>query len=213
VILGTNLQALIDALNTSALPNAEINLVLSNRKTAYGLTRAEQANPPIPTAYLALKPFLNRNPGKKREDYDLEVAKTILRANPDIVVLAGWMHILSEAFLDLLTGKQGMEGDNEQVSAARRANIPVINLHPALPGQFDGANAIERAYEAYKKGEVTKSGAMVHRVIKDVDKGEPIVVEEVAFVEGESMEDYQTRIHTVEHKIIVQAVKSVLDEI
>jgi phosphoribosylglycinamide formyltransferase len=98
------------------------------------------------------------------------------------------------------------------VSAATRADIPVINLHPALPGQFDGANAIERAYEAYRKGEVTKSGAMVHKVVKDVDKGKPIVVEEVAFVEGESMEDYQTRLHTVEHKIVVQAVKSVLDE-
>ncbi len=207
---GTNLQTLIDALNTSALPNAEINLVLSNRKTAYGLTRAEKANPPIPTAYLALQPFLKGNPGKKREDYDVEVAKIILRANPDVVVLAGWMHILSEAFLDLLTGKKKMEGD-EQVSTTRA--IPVINLHPALPGQFDGANAIERAYEAYRKGEITKSGAMVHRVVKDVDKGEPIVVEEVAFVEGESMEDYETRIHTAEHKIIVQAAKSVLDEI
>ncbi|KAJ3508766.1 hypothetical protein NLJ89_g5573 [Agrocybe chaxingu] len=205
---GTNLQALIDSLNTPALPNAEINLVLSNRKAAYGLTRAAQADPPIPTAYLALQPFLKNNPGKTREDYDAEVAKIVLRAKPDIVVLAGWMHILSESFLELLDGRKSVEGELDSITKP----IPVINLHPALPGQFDGASAIERAYEAFKKGEIKHSGVMVHRVIKDVDRGEPLIVREVPFIEDEPIEGYEKRLHDVEHEVIVQATKKVLEE-
>jgi phosphoribosylglycinamide formyltransferase len=197
-------------LNTPGLPNSEINLVLSNRKAAYGLTRATQATPPIPTAYLALQPFLKQNPGKTRDDYDVEVAKIVMRAKPDIVVLAGWMHILSEAFLDVLGGKTNLLVE-EDLSVVNP--VPVINLHPALPGQFDGAGAIERAYEAFRKGEITKSGAMIHRVVKDVDRGEPVVVSEISFVEGESLEEYETRLHVVEHEIIVQATRKVLDEI
>lgn len=196
-------------MNTPGLPNSEINLVLSNRKAAYGLTRATQATPPIPTAYLALQPFLKQNPGKTRDDYDVEVAKIVMRAKPDIVVLAGWMHILSEAFLDVLGGKTNLV--EEDLSVVNP--VPVINLHPALPGQFDGAGAIERAYEAFRKGEITKSGAMIHRVVKDVDRGEPVVVSEISFVEGESLEEYETRLHVVEHEIIVQATRKVLDEI
>ena len=91
--------------------------------------------------------------------------------------------------------------------------IPVINLHPALPGQFDGANAVERAYEAFIKGDITKFGAMVHRVVKDVDRGEPVVVKGIASIEGESLEEYEARLHKLEHEIIVQGTKKVLDEI
>ncbi|PPQ69226.1 hypothetical protein CVT25_006943 [Psilocybe cyanescens] len=206
---GSNLQALIDALNTPALPNAEINLVVSNRKAAYGLTRAAQASPPIPTAYLALATYLKQNPGKTRQDYDAEVAKIVLRAKPDIVILAGWMHILSEGFLELLDGRKNVDSE-EDISVVKP--IPVINLHPALPGQFDGASAIERAFEAFQKGEITYSGAMVHRVVKDVDRGEPIVVREVPFVKGETIEEYETKLHNVEHDIIVEATRKILGE-
>ncbi|KAG7444219.1 phosphoribosylglycinamide formyltransferase [Guyanagaster necrorhizus] len=196
---GTNLQALIDAQNTPALPNAKISLVLSNRKAAYGLTRAAQANPPIRTAYLALQPFLKTNPGKTRTDYDVEIAKIVLKEQPDLVVLAGWMHILGDGFLDL-------------VYTVKRS-IPVINLHPALPGEFNGASAIERAYEAFKKGEITRSGAMVHRVVKDVDRGEPLIVREVPFVQNEPLDAYEERLHKIEWEIIVMGTKKVLDEV
>ncbi|KAF8168460.1 phosphoribosylglycinamide formyltransferase [Crassisporium funariophilum] len=207
---GTNLQALIDAQNTPALPNTQITLVLSNRKAAYGLTRAAEAVPPIPTAYLALQPYLKQNPGKTRQDYDAEVAKIVLREKPDLVVLAGWMHILSDGFLQLLDGRKQVEG-NEELSLTDP--IPVINLHPALPGEFDGANATERAFELFQKGEITRSGAMVHRVVKDVDRGEPLIVREIPFVSGESIGEYEKRLHDVEHEIIVQATAKVLDEV
>ncbi|PPQ63535.1 hypothetical protein CVT24_004765 [Panaeolus cyanescens] len=214
VYQGTNLQALIDALNTPALPDAQITLVLSNRKAAYGLTRAAEATPPIPTAYLALQPYLKQNPGKTREDYDAEVAKIVLREKPDIVVLAGWMHILSERFLDLVEGRANADAYTSGDDDLRPSTpIAVINLHPALPGQFDGANAIERAFEAYEKGEIDHSGVMVHRVVKDVDRGEPLVVREVPFVKGDTVDEFAKRLHAIEHEIIVEGTKKVLQEV
>lgn len=205
---GTNLQALIDALNTPSLPETEISLVISNRKAAYGLTRAAQANPPIPTAYLALQPYLKANPGKTRDDYDVEIAKIVLKAKPDLVVFAGWMHVFGEGFLDVMNGAKSLEGEDTV-----EVPIPVINLHPALPGAFDGTNSIERAYEAFQKGEITHSGVMVHRVVKDVDRGEPLIVREVMFEKGGTLESFAERLHKDEWEIIVKATKNVLDDV
>jgi phosphoribosylglycinamide formyltransferase len=192
----TNLQALIDAQDTPALPDAQIALVLSNRKAAYGLTRAQNAHPPIPTRHLALQPYLKAAPDRHtRTTYDAEIARTVLDARPDIVVLAGWMHVMSEAFLDAV------------------GSIAVINLHPALPGAFDGTHAIERSYEAFQKGEVDRVGAMVHRVVKEVDRGEPVVVREVEIRKGEPLEAYEERLHRTEWEIIVEATRKVLGEV
>ncbi|KAJ8482765.1 hypothetical protein ONZ51_g5160 [Trametes cubensis] len=204
---GTNLQALIDAQNTPALPSSRISLVLSNRKAAYGLTRAAQANPPIPTAYLGLQPYLKANPGKTRDDYDVEVARIVARENPDLVVLAGWMHIMGDGFLDVVNGDRPYDGEQRV-----QKPIPVINLHPALPGAFDGAHAIERAYEAFQKGEIKHSGVMVHRVVKEVDRGQPVLVREVEILPGEPLEAFEERLHQVEWKLIVEGTRKVLDE-
>jgi phosphoribosylglycinamide formyltransferase len=111
------------------------------------------------------------------------------------------MHVFGEAFLEL--AGQAKEGKG----------VPVINLHPALPGAFDGTNAIERAYEAFQKGEIEHSGVMVHRVVKDVDRGEPLIVREVPLTKGEALDDFAKRLHTVEWEIIVQAAKQVLDQV
>lgn len=205
---GTNLQALIDAQNTPSLPNTRIVLVLSNRKHARGLIRASTALPPIPTAYLALQPFLKANPGKTREDYDVEVARLVVRARPDAVVCAGWMHIVSEGFLDVLKGARVLDGEE-----VLEREIPVINIHPALFGQFDGAHAVERGFEAFQKGEVDELGVMVHRVVKEVDRGEPLIQKRVEVVKGEAIEAYEERLHKVEWEIIVEATRMVLDEV
>lgn len=87
--------------------------------------------------------------------------------------------------------------------------IPIINLHPALPGQFPGANAIENAFDAFKAGKIKHTGIMIHRVIPELDAGEAIVVKEVAVVEGEDLDQLETRIHGVEHAAIVEAVAKV----
>jgi phosphoribosylglycinamide formyltransferase len=172
------------------------------------LTRASLATPPIRTAYLALPPFLKANPGKSRDDYDTEVAKIVLKEQPDLIVLAGWMHVFGDGFLNLTGGITSVEGLDDL-----RKPIPVINLHPALPGTFDGANAIQRAYDAFQRGEITHSGVMVHRVVKEVDRGEPVIVREVEMNEGETIEVFEERLHKVEWEIIVQATNKVLDEL
>lgn len=173
-------------------------LVLSNRKAAYGLTRAQNADPPILTRHLALQPYLKAAAApdhRTRTTYDAEIARIVLDARPDIVVLAGWMHVMSEAFFDAV------------------GSIAVINLHPALPGAFDGMHAIERSYEAFQKGDVDRVGAMVHRVVKEVDRGEPVVVREVEIKKGEPLEAYEERLHRTEWEIIVEATRKVLGEV
>ncbi|KAJ2788141.1 phosphoribosylglycinamide formyltransferase [Coemansia interrupta] len=184
---GSNLQALIDAQQRNAL-GGHIALVVSNRASAYGLTRAATAA--IPTYTQTLRDF--RSQGKSREDYDRELAHHVARHAPDLVVLAGWMHILSPAFIDRFAGR-------------------IINLHPALPGELDGAHAIERAYEEFKAGSRVRTGVMVHYVIPEVDKGQPILTQEVPCREGDALEDLEQRIHAVEHELLPRAVRLVLE--
>lgn len=199
---GTNLQALIDACATEPLENAKITHVISNKKDAYGLTRAQNAN--IPTTYhnLVSGGYKKRYPDniqKAREDYDVDLAKIISENNPkpDLVVCAGWMHILSPKFIDAL----------------KKTNIPIINLHPALPGQFDGANAIARAWDAYQKGEIAVTGVMIHYVISEVDRGEPIITQEVECRGCDTESELEERIHTVEWKLIVQGTATALKKL
>jgi formyltetrahydrofolate-dependent phosphoribosylglycinamide formyltransferase len=179
---GTNLQALIDAIDAGHL-NATIDLVVSNRQNAYGLTRAKEAG--IETLYFPLKPY--KENGKSRETYDADLAAKIKARAPDLIVLAGWMHILSPAFLDAFPRK-------------------VINLHPALPGQFPGIDAIERAYNAAQSGEISHSGVMIHYAIPEVDAGNVIIKAEVPILESDTLEDFAERIHATEHQLIVKAV-------
>lgn len=184
---GTNLQALIDATQDGRLA-AEIALVVSNRKAAYGLVRAQAAG--IETLYWPLRPY--RDAGKSREQYDAALAAKVAAFQPDLVVLAGWMHILSPAFLDAFPGR-------------------VINLHPALPGQFAGTHAIERAYAAFQRGEISHTGCMVHLAIPEVDAGAVIVQADVPISPADSLADLEARLHKTEHRILVEAVGRMLN--
>lgn len=186
---GTNLQAIIDAVKAKHL-QAEIVAVIANRKAAYGLTRAEEAG--IETLYFPLKPYTDA--GKNRADYDKDLAEKIKAYQPDLIVLAGWMHIVTPVFLDAFPNR-------------------VINLHPALPNEFAGTNAIERAYESAQRGEIRRSGIMVHYVIPEVDAGEVIIQTEVPILPDDSLEDFAARMHTTEHKLIVQAIALVGDKL
>lgn len=200
---GTNLQALIDACATHKIPSASIVRVISNRKDAYGLIRAAAAIPPIPTIYHNLvkykKEFPKTDEGvqQAREAYDAELARLVLVDKPDLVVCAGWMHILADDFLDPL----------------KEASVSVINLHPALPGQFNGANAIQRAYTAFQQGDIQETGVMVHYVISEVDMGEPILVRRVTMIAGETEAGLEERIHRVEWEIIVAGTKVVVQRL
>lgn len=181
---GTNLQAIIDAIDGKIL-DAEIVLLVSNRKAAYGLVRAEVAG--IPTLYFPLKPYAEVG----REAYDHDLAQHVKGYAPDLVVLAGWMHVLSSEFLSAFPQQ-------------------VINLHPALPGQFSGVNAIERSFEAYQRGEVEHGGCMVHYVIPEVDAGEVIAQAIVPIEPEDTLEKFEARLHEAEHRLLVESIRLVL---
>jgi phosphoribosylglycinamide formyltransferase len=123
---GTNLQAVIDKVRGGQLP-AKIVRVLSNRKDAFGLERAKRAD--IPTTYHNLVKYKKNHPATPegvqvaREEYDAELARLVLQDSPDLVVCLGFMHVLSMRFLQPLED----------------ANVKLINLHPSLPGAFNGA--------------------------------------------------------------------------
>ncbi|PLW06064.1 hypothetical protein PCANC_24985 [Puccinia coronata f. sp. avenae] len=205
---GTNLQALIDAVPSFQDPQARISLVISNSKFAYGIQRAEAAHPPIPTKIYSLASFRKQNPqltdeAELRSQYDRELAALVKTGRPHLVVLAGFMHILSKSFLNEMQSDWDADNTNP---------IPVINLHPALPGQFDGANAILRAWEAGPEGrkEITETGVMIHEVIAEVDRGAPVLTHPVELTKGESLEALKQRIHDVEHQLIVAGTLEML---
>jgi len=182
---GSNLQAIIDAITSGKL-DARIAVVASNRRAAYGLTRAERAG--IPTLYFPLKPYTDA--GRPRAEYDADLAARVAAFAPDLVVLAGWMHVLSPAFLDRFPGR-------------------VLNLHPALPGQFAGAHAIQRAFEAFQRGEIDHTGVMVHWVVPEVDAGPVVASAEAPIFPGDTLEDLEARIHAVEHRLLVDAIAQI----
>ena len=185
---GTNLQAILDAIRARQL-DAQVVLVVSNRKNAFGLERAAKAG--VPTRVHTLKPY--RDAGRSREEYDADLAELVLEAKPDWVVLAGWMHILSDAFL-------------------RHFPYRVVNLHPALPGQFPGANAIAEALEAFQAGRIKKTGVMVHLVPDEqVDRGPVIASEEVPIYPGDTLDTLTNRMHQVEHRVLVGALQRLIE--
>ncbi|PVV05447.1 hypothetical protein BB560_000040 [Smittium megazygosporum] len=185
---GSNLQSLIDKTKSHEIPGTIVH-VFSSKSTAYGLERAKAAS--IPTSVLSLKTYKDKH--LTREDFNKDLSALVSDQKPDLVVLAGWMLILSESFVNQFRGK-------------------LINLHPSMPGDIEGANAIERAYQEFLSGKRTKTGVMVHYVIPEVDKGEPILFEKVDILPNDSLNDLETRIHTVEHKLISLAVAKVLSD-
>ncbi|HCI78716.1 MAG TPA: phosphoribosylglycinamide formyltransferase [Ktedonobacter sp.] len=190
---GSNLQALIDAIELDELHGIEIALVVSNRADAQGLQRALTHK--IPSVYL---------PWKAKEEAEERLASLLDLFSIDLIVLAGWMRIFTPRFIE-------------------RYPQRIINLHPALlpdSGQGDtvttsdgsvipalrGLHVVQRALDAGIK----VTGSTVHYVIPEVDAGPVIVRAEVAIREDDTEETLHERIKVVEHRLIVDAVKMVL---
>ncbi len=180
---GSNLQAILDACASGEL-RAQVVAVISSKQDAYGLERARRANVP---AIVKLK-----SKEQDRRAYDAELADLVAAYQPDWVVLAGWMRILSAAFLNRFPKR-------------------VVNLHPALPNTFPGTHAIERAWQAYERGEIQHTGVMVHLVPDEgVDCGPVLALQVVPIQPNATLETLETRIHGVEHRLLVQALKNVI---
>lgn len=176
---GTNLQAVLDAVATGAI-EATVVAVLSNNPEARALERARDAG--VPRAAVV------RSAGEERRAYDRRLAAMVRDETPDFVVLAGWMLLLSSDFLD-------------------HVGCPVVNLHPALPGDLPGVRAIERAHAEAAAGLRTRSGVMVHFVPDEgVDSGPVIALEDVPVSAADTLEEFAERIHRTEHRLLVRAL-------
>ncbi|HLF27355.1 MAG TPA: phosphoribosylglycinamide formyltransferase [Anaerolineae bacterium] len=178
---GSNLQAILDACASGELA-AQVAAVIANKRDAFGLERARRAN--VPAIH---QPKLQT---QTRQGYDSELADLVASYQPDWVVLAGWMRVLSSAFLDRFPNR-------------------VVNLHPALPGAFPGTHAIERAFETYRRGEIAHTGVMVHLVPDEgVDSG-PVLAQEIISIQpDDTLESLEARIHTVEHRLLVSTLQT-----
>jgi phosphoribosylglycinamide formyltransferase 1 len=172
---GSNLQSLIDHIEAGIL-NARIVLVVSNKPDAYGLKRAKGHN--LPCTHLSHADYPNR------EDFDRELARMIREAGAEVVVLAGFMRILTPAFL-------------------RSFPQRVINIHPALLPSFPGVHGQAQAVEYG----VRLSGCTVHFVDDEVDHGPIIIQAAVPVLEGDDADSLGARILRLEHRILPQAIQ------
>lgn len=185
---GSNLQAIIDATQSGALPDTQVSVVVSDRLSAYALERAAQHH--IALLYHPFLPY--RQAGRTRQEYDADLAARLGAFPVDLVVMAGWMRVFTQSFL-------------------RHWPDRVLNIHPALSGAFPGTHAIERAYEAFTQGELDHTGVMVHLVPDEgVDEGPVVAQEIVPILAGDSLEALEERIHAAEHRLYVQAIARVL---
>jgi formyltetrahydrofolate-dependent phosphoribosylglycinamide formyltransferase len=177
---GSNLQAILDACADGRLA-AEVVAVVSNNPDAFALRRAEAAD---------VDTVVARHHGRDRAEYDNELAYTVAAYAPDLVVLAGWDRLLTSVFV---------------------SHHITVNLHPAKPGAFPGLGAIERAYDAWRDGRVDHGGVMVHYVPDEgVDDGPVIGWEPVPFEPGDTLESFESRVHGVEHRLLVECIASAL---
>lgn len=172
---GSNLQALIDAAAAGDI-SARIVAVISNRSDAAGLQRAEEAG--IPTA------VVDHEAHGDRDSYDRALQDTIDHYTPDLVVLAGFMRILSDGFVEHYTGR-------------------MMNIHPSLLPKYRGLHTHERAIEA---GD-SISGASVHFVTRELDGGPVILQAQVPVEPGDTPDTLAARVLTQEHRIYPLAVQ------
>lgn len=171
---GSNLQVIIDKCATGEI-RAKVCCVVSNEQDAYGLERARRAGIPIHV--------LSHEDYASRTQYDLELAALLETCDADLIVLAGFMRILGEGFIDRFPNR-------------------IINLHPSLLPKYKGLDTHARVLKA---GEDTH-GASVHLVTPDLDSGPVIAQASIAVTDVDTVETLQERVHGLEHEILPRAV-------
>jgi phosphoribosylglycinamide formyltransferase-1 len=172
---GTNLQAFIDQVASGQL-DLELSVVLSNQPDAAGLKRAKNAG--ISSECIRHQEY------PQRKDFDAALVETLDRYQPELIILAGFMRILTGIFVNHFTGR-------------------VLNIHPSLLPKFPGLDTHQRAIDAGEKWH----GSTVHFVTEDLDGGPPIIQGRVPVLSDDSAEELAARVLAVEHKIYPEAAR------
>ena len=169
---GSNLQALIDA---SVASNFKISGVISNNPEAFGLQRAARDNIP--------NEVINHRDFDSREQFDLALIDALDQINPSLIVLAGFMRILSETFVNHYRGK-------------------IVNIHPSLLPKYTGTNTHQRVLDAGDK----EHGVSVHFVTEQLDGGPVIAREKISVHAGDSARELAVRVAAKEHIVYPKVV-------
>jgi phosphoribosylglycinamide formyltransferase-1 len=176
---GSNFVAIADNVAAGNLPGAQISVVISNRADAPGLEAARQRG---------LNAIVIPSKGKPREQHDQEVVSALKSANVDLVVLAGYMRLLSPWFVQQFPHR-------------------IINIHPSLLPAFPGLDAQKQAFDYGVK----VSGCTVHFVDEDLDHGAIIVQRTVPVLPTDDDHDLAARILEQEHIAYTEAIRIILD--
>jgi len=176
---GTNLQVIIDKVKSGYIP-ARIAIVISDKAQPRALERAKKAR--LETLFLNPKNF------KPREEFDRELVKKLREKNVDIVVMAGFIRLVTPYFIEAYKDK-------------------IINIHPSLLPAFKGAHGIRDALECGVK----VTGATAHLVEEELDSGPIVMQKAVKVKENDTEETLAQRIHAAEYKIFPEAIKLLVE--
>jgi len=177
---GSNLQAILEACENS-IPNAQVAAVFSNKADAYGLERAKKFD--VDGYFVDPKLF------DSRESFDAELMKQIDAYQPDVIILAGYMRILSSEFVSHYMGK-------------------LINIHPSLLPKYPGLHTHQRAIDAGDK----EHGTSVHFVTEELDGGPVVLQAKVPVFKDDDADVLATRVQAQEHRIYPMVVKWLVEE-
>ena len=178
---GSNFQVLIDLCKTKKL-DIDIKLLITNKENAGCMKRAIKSN--IPNFLILEKNYENK------EKFEAEIIKILKESNVELIVMAGWMKIASEKFVNIFKDR-------------------IINIHPSLLPSFKGVDAIQQAMD----NKVTITGCTVHYVQKEVDSGSIIIQAAVPLKETDSKETLKKRIQHMEHIILPLAIGKVANKL
>ena len=176
---GSNLEALIDACKKNLI-NGSVEIIISNNPDAYGIQRAKN--------HLINYKIIDNNRFKTREDFDRALVEELQDSNPDLIVLAGFMRILTPVMIEAFKNK-------------------IINIHPSLLPKYPG---LDTHNSVIKNGDL-KHGVTIHYVNEVLDGGQIIAQGEISVNENETSEELKTRIHAIEHVMLPMVVSKFAD--
>lgn len=184
---GTNLQAIIDNIESGQIRNARIAAVISNNANAYALERAKKHG--IPAVCISPKDF------SSRQEFNEAFLEKVEEIGPDLIVLAGFLVVIPPEMI-------------------RRYPNQIINIHPSLIPKYCGKGFYgKRVHKAVLEGGEKESGATVHFVDEGVDTGEIILQEKVPVLEGDTPDELAARVLKVEHRILAEGLNQVAAKI